>query len=897
MPDINIETSSIQIPTVQKPENPEGYMGENGILVPESYGSSIITPKPSPALTEPKNDKVLLPSKEDLLSYAKPEGEKPKENRSISDIAFACMYPTQFLMREVKETLKNSSVAGEICRNLEEVSNNQEKLTINDPTQYIAQSETHKKIEASDYAEKNPSPLEEACMTLISISTEPVIKETATQEVALKLAGGLLNQFRNQALKTETLPEMGHLVSQIIAKVEAIPRKSLKYVYEILDNIPIPLSQIEPLLQELDLFKDLDEPLAFKLELELAKSNPNSQWLHEQAERRALLLEELSKRPQEIFDNYKQLIQMIRGVVYSGDILDISDKKVGLEIEFGMTNLPIRKIPPGFSHHIDDDNLEITKDDNSLNYGLPYLKSLQSLRRWLGDNADFLSSLHIHLDTQEYKGNSSITPYFFSPEDQSYRVNGLGTHEFRGQIIPLKNNNLDIAKVADLINMYTHSFEGSNNIHKYNLKINENFTNSLDQILFTSIVVLLDNPEARLAALKSMENPMTLKGFNPFIISRIFPNDIETISNLVQRDKYIGSIVKNIMQKLSEKSLNEIIRDRNIDSDLRVTVIRALGNNLNESSIQELRTLIRDGNIGSYLRETAIEALGNNLNESDIQELRTLIRDGNIDRYLRETAIRALGNNLNESSIQELRTLIRDKGTTTDIKVIAIEALGNNLNESDIQELRSIVRDENIDDDLRVTAIRALGNNLNESSIQELRTLIRDGNIGSYLRETAIRALGNNLNESSIQELRTLIRDGNIDSYLRVTAIRALGNNLNESDIQELRTLIRDGNIDSYLRVTAIRALGNNLNESDIQELRSIVRDENIDDDLRVTAIRALGNNLNESDIQELRTLIRDKGTTTDIKVIAIRALGNNLNESDISMLPLSNIIINSLLG
>lgn len=587
-----------------------------GLLVPPDAEKPVIT-------TAPFTTTLIPASDQDVLRYSNriPEEATLFKTRSSSELARASFNPRLFLAIELQQELPHGELFKEVISNL--------RSDVPHATfSYDAMHRTRQTVEAFDKTtgEKfqqeitTPGALESAGIVITNLLAEPCFKTEATRIVVAPLAN-LVKEYRLHRRSMQETPEMPDLIANVLNHIDVFtdqPQTRFA-LYGILEQITIPDSMRESILEQMDYHGDLDHPLAFQLTLQEAKRE-NSPWIAEQEERRTALLERLSAPNQDLFDEYDKLLAVSRGLVYSGNVRNPRNGKVGLEIEFiphergkdsirnvksTKENLAMSKhyfkrgrgIEDVWAVHIDPHRYyEVTRADNSLAYGKAYEESLVKLYKWFGDNAQTLDAFHIHLDRQEhpflpklggiYEGydlgrmrqNGGYTTVLRNTVDRSYR-NYNKTWEIRPVALPKGVGNMHPGRLADVVGLYTgaSNFENTtDNLAK--ITVTEP-PKSINQLLWGHMTTFIQDPEIRLAVLMTLHDENALRYCNPLAFFHTYTQEsLETIATLLKPLLPYESDQEmlRILAKIGAKDTFDLLQDLS-DMD-RKLVREILGN-------------------------------------------------------------------------------------------------------------------------------------------------------------------------------------------------------------------------------------------------------------------------------------------------------------------------------
>jgi HEAT repeat protein len=341
------------------------------------------------------------------------------------------------------------------------------------------------------------------------------------------------------------------------------------------------------------------------------------------------------------------------------------------------------------------------------------------------------------------------------------------------------------------------------------------------------------------------------------------------------------------------KKAVKVLKDKNIDRNVRVSAAGALGN-LGDAAkpyVKNIVDIFKDKNIDSSVRSSAATALWNlgDAAKPYVKDIADILKDKNANPSVRSSAADALGNlgELAKPYVKDIADILKDKNANPSVRSSAADALGNlgELAKPYVKDIADILKDKNADSDVRSSAARALGSfgDAAKPYAKDIFDIIKDKDIDPSVRSDAATALGN-LGETAkpyIRDIVDILKDKNADLSVRGSAATALGSlgELAKPYVKDIVDILKDKNADSSVRSDAATALGN-LGETAkpyIKDIADILKDKNTDSGIRSSAADALGNlgDLAKPYIEDILNFIKDKNADSDYSSYAATALGN----------------------
>jgi HEAT repeat protein len=236
------------------------------------------------------------------------------------------------------------------------------------------------------------------------------------------------------------------------------------------------------------------------------------------------LLEKLKAPPEQLLESYSELLKLAKKLInIPSHMLEpyFEDTKVGVEVEFNLQSAaPIT----GFSQNrfevgIDGECNEMRTGENALEYTPKYMLDL------LNVYTDFevqpvsrSGSFHFHLDQEKFPEALDFAKVFpFGQDSTTYRIqNEFNTIEFRS-ITPvyLDNKTINTRHMTSMMHgvMIASKDAGMSGKNNKRIELSQDVFD-LEQIIFTAISRLNENPLARLNFLLAATNPHCFESVN-----------------------------------------------------------------------------------------------------------------------------------------------------------------------------------------------------------------------------------------------------------------------------------------------------------------------------------------------------------------------------------------------
>ncbi len=571
---LGIEKPQLEIPSELRGQihQEDLTQTETGLLIPSSRRDQIARAQRGLFVPESANmeNRVLTPDEEMVKKLANQQLETQQPKRPLQEILILSNNPNTFIAQEVMRFYGANSVKEipeEVSRVLATIKPEHEKQV----SRRALLREEHVRFQGKDgYPYTVPGPFETVAIRIAEAAADPDIRDglgdTKGAETLTTLLKNALHKYRLETKKpTEFLPELPDLVDSLLKAIDnAHLNKKLRYmIYDCLEQITIPTSKHEDILWKMDEQKDLSHPLAFQLtsQIMIHPQAAESSWLIDQQARYSELRKAMEQDAQTLFDSYPELRRMSKQVVMPTDPLTPITGKIGLEFEYSK-DVPITEIPEVWDDGFDinpltqkEDIPEMRRSSKALDFNAEYIKSLNQLAHWFRDNAEHLSSMHIHLDLSKHPFRPLIGEVLGNEEETIKKSIWFKTWEVRGLIVPSEvgdtQNRLSAEAVTNAIVMY---IEAANNPANPGALVytGANQQIPLDQLTFGHIVQYLHTPEGRLAALKALQHPLMLRAINPEAIQQSY-------SNLSQKN-VLNSLMTQISGNFQKDSIIEIIR-------------------------------------------------------------------------------------------------------------------------------------------------------------------------------------------------------------------------------------------------------------------------------------------------------------------------------------------------
>lgn len=476
-----------------------------------------------------------------------------------------------------------------------------------------------------------------------------------------------LHDYARKCTYLPKLPEMPDLIITILERVDLLGNlHSARFkLYGLLEGMGIPDSLKEELLIKMDAFSDLDHPLAYSLTLELMEScGESSGWIKNQKRRRNELVGKLDGNGQDLFDKYKDLKELSRGLVTGIDYSDMQEGKVGLELEMKAHIEWVKRlhqrvvseeseyglrhpdIGDGWAvHSISDQgrNLyEITRQNDSLEWNGDYLKAVGALYQGLKNNTADIGALHYHLDRETHPYLPDLSGLFFGRNNGKSLVSKrFYTWDVRFLDVPRHEGNIHPGRVVDAIQFLIGVAKDMNDQQVGEIIHGDTdafFTQ--DQIVFGYLSSIFPDPQVRLNALMMLHDSAFFKGINSLVLNDVFDEHI-------LKKHFISELGDNpLLVGLLDVNMEEMLEKKGISYAEFLSYVVEFGKNLNFSSVDEaiyisqLTEIVSSFSRSNIDVEPLMKTVLDSLRKLDYEEqnlfriklVKTLISAGMIDR-------------------------------------------------------------------------------------------------------------------------------------------------------------------------------------------------------------------------------------------------------------------------
>ena len=540
----------------------------NSDYVPFAEGLLVIPSHPLGQLIITPNETLFSGvSDEDLKKYGNKIQDNQKTPRTSTEVARALFNAPLFLVGELSKRFHGNKEVLKVVKEL-----NQPKVALTaPPVEFLSTPLQRKVLEIYGYdhhsdkrtmrEKSTPGPVETVGLAVFDLVDEPELRPEILRLVTKPLFD-LIQTYRLGKDSYEDYfleaPEMPDLTERAIEVLDMYPisPSARAGIYELLEQIAIPDSQRMVLLKKMDKHGDLTHSLAFKLSLRESEDD-NSPWIAEQNLRREQLLKKLDGSTQDLFEQYDQLKKEASCLVFSDNLSNLMSGKVGLEIEFTAMNddaiyeaedtpeniemsadymLRGDGIDNDWAIHEEDFGTpllhEVTRADNKLNYGREYLRSLIDLSRWLKDNAKYLQSMHIHLDSYlhehipHFGGLFEVIDINRESHMRTIDDSGQDTTEIRPIVLPRSGGTFHAGRLGDIIGLFINAAKINHTEEpKENLSLNNAASPDIEQMVWGHLISYLPTPEARLAALMALHDKKSLSTINPLAFIHTFEKE------------------------------------------------------------------------------------------------------------------------------------------------------------------------------------------------------------------------------------------------------------------------------------------------------------------------------------------------------------------------------------
>lgn len=571
----------------------------------------------TPLIVIANGDKKLhLATDTEVKQYVKRPEDAPAE-RSGSEMALAEFNLPLFLSKEVKKKLGNHpqaySCLDEVITNIEELSHFRPARPTSHRDKYSREILQRRAIQAGYYDKAQnkrvertvtkQGSLEAAAMVMTELLQEPSFYNELGDKVVVCLSE-LMKDYRTKTGSGLELPEMPDLVHSIAESINnlSISEEARFRLYDVLNHINISPSLAAEVIEVMDKHKDLDHPLAYRLTLAIAETDLHHPWIQIQEERRNQLLAQLNASNQNLFDMYEELKRQSRGLVFSSNIAQPLNGKVGMEIEYGLKqNAPTNELSlkSDWTNEQDGNNGEVRRSGDVLEYSNAYRRSLTDLSKWLEDEATHISSIHLHFDKHRHPNRPDLGNLYQSVgTDEPIKENDLETWEIRALLPPFFQGKLQPARINDAIELYLYATTGDMKDATSKIAIGEKDKPNIDRLIFGHVSNQIHSPECRLALLMALHTPFMMQGVNPFaFVSSFDKNSIPSIFMAAKR-AHIDSGTRSPFIKLLE-----IAYDTNFGEGL-LPVKRGIDESQEQAFIRQVMKSDDPSNFAKAVQET-----------------------------------------------------------------------------------------------------------------------------------------------------------------------------------------------------------------------------------------------------------------------------------------------------
>ncbi|HVA97228.1 MAG TPA: hypothetical protein VND99_06235 [Candidatus Acidoferrales bacterium] len=552
---------------------------------------------------------IARPTDGELLAYGFVQGETEEgaRQRTSSVFARAMVRPDSVAADEVSRTLGDemSEGVGDVLHNLRHQREGEQRGSTELRIDQGALTRVRREVkyfdrkagESTTMTVTEPGAVEKVGLALVSLCDDPELRGIADSTILSPLAR-LIRDYRSKGdTPLQTAPEMPELTEALVAQLDRFGiqhtdwlgnNQQARYrIYEVLGQLALPIERQEEIVAIMDVNKDLEHPLAFQLTLDLAEQRPESSWIQTQQERREILLGMLyigSK--QDLFDNFDQILERSRGLVYHGDPLRPRDGKVGMEFEL-LTNYdslpepddtPRSEIPRmvpryGDQKGLDNEQWELGLDGwnkwneirrrsttNALEHDSAYVHSLVDLSRWMSDYARKIICIDVHLDGWRHRIKPKLGDLFsyYDPGRQDSRIGSVvasdrvDTWEIRGIFLPKANGTIHPARIEDVIGMYISAAQRESDYYllQDKLALESGKTYDIKQLIWGHLLTYLPEEEGRLAALMLLHDQDALANVNPLAFVNSYDRASLQMIYEQQKDKLLAPSSQQMLRAL-----------------------------------------------------------------------------------------------------------------------------------------------------------------------------------------------------------------------------------------------------------------------------------------------------------------------------------------------------------
>ncbi len=606
----------------------------SGLLIPGTA-----TTPPSDGLVTTTQQSLQVATGADILQYGIPR--QRERGRSSTDFALAFHRPAIFLAREagrrlenpnspqIREVIENLRLQGQDKKTAEDWKLGRESgvTTRNfDGTALNRQQRNRRFFNRQTGVMENqevsaPGAVETVGLAVTELLSDPELRMDAGNIILRPLAG-LIRDYRLNTGFRQT-PEMPDLRQKLIEELDHLPtdRRARYGIYEVLNQMSMPLAVQEALVHVMDSHGDLEHPLAFQITVALGQREARythmrqSEWIRIQQERRQQLLDSLEQSNQEVFEQFPRLLELSKGLVYHDDPLHPRIGRVGMEIEFHPNPEYLNPTPRGrlesdmdsigrnrideaaHDRGLDTREWRVGYDDKirevrktyspaSLDHNHRYMRSLTDLSLWIRDYGEAITSMHLHFDKGEHPIKPDLGHIIAGSATGRPTVHNATSHntwEIRGIFPPRAEGTFHPARVEDVIGLYlSASTDFEHTPQREKLRINPDQDISVKQMTFGHIATFLNNPRGRLAALMVLHDTVALANVNPLAFAHsVAKEDLPYVIDRLGK-QFKGSINASMIETLraySDGSLPDIWNNdefRSAHVDLVRTILKSI---------------------------------------------------------------------------------------------------------------------------------------------------------------------------------------------------------------------------------------------------------------------------------------------------------------------------------
>ena len=280
-----------------------------------------------------------------------------------------------------------------------------------------------------------------------------------------------------------------------------------------------------------------------------------------------------------------------------------------------------------------------------------------------------------------------------------------------------------------------------------------------------------------------------------------------------------GEVMQDVLPAL-------LLAVNDVDSEVRNSVVTALGGMQDPRAVQALMRVLRDDAVAE-VRAAAAWALGEIEDAAAVPALSQSVRnDGSAE--VRKNAAWALGQIESPAAVEALAAALRD--ADVEVRRTSLWALGQIESPAAVPALIAALESDDVG--MRRTAVWALGNIEDARAVPVLLPLIGDAD--AEVREATVHALAQIEDPRAAPGMVRALGDANAE--VRHVAAHALADMNLSSAPPALINALRDANAD--VRSAAAHSLGEIGDVAAVASLRAALDDDNAD--VRETALHAM---------------------------------------------------------